>query len=317
MNLRTLDLNLLVVFDAVMNGRSVTQAAAELNMTQPAVSQALARLRLALGDDIFVRTPAGMVPTLKAESLAEGVQTALEELRRALDNAEPFAPASAECRFIIAVNNHAALVLADRLAAAAAAEAPGVLLDFRPSGTLDLADRLDRRDLDLVIGNSAAPGDRFSDVLLYSDHYVALMRRGHPAAAPGALTMAAFAALPHIEISSSGKGLAFVDERLAEQKLVRHIVLRMPLLGVPSALAHSDMITIMSQRAAQELARLMPLTSVPLPIASPRVVSAMLWHRRLTHAPSHCWLRQFVTRIARASPDWLRLHDREQGPRYA
>jgi len=316
-NLRALDLNLLVVFDAVMNGRSVTQAAAELNMTQPAVSQALARLRLALGDDVFIRTPAGMVPTLKALSLAGGVQAALAELRRALDRAEPFVPATDECRFTIAVNNHAALVLADRLAVAAAAEAPGVLLDFRPSGTLDLADRLDRGEIDLVIGNSAAPGDRFSDVLLYSDSYVALMRRDHPAAVPGALTMAAFAALPHIEISSSGEDLAFVDERLAEQKLVRHIASRRPLLGIAAALAQSGMITIMSQRAAQELARLAPLTSVPLPFASPQVVSALLWHRRLTHAPSHCWLRQFVTRIARTSPDSMRRHDREQDARYA
>ncbi len=145
MNLRALDLNLLVVFDAVMEDRSVTKAAARLHMAQPALSHALGRLRQALGDELFIRTPEGMAPTPKAESLGDGVRAALNDLRMVLNSAEPFVPATAERRFAIAVNNHAALVLAAPLAAEVAGEAPGVLLDFRPSGTLDLADGLDPR----------------------------------------------------------------------------------------------------------------------------------------------------------------------------
>ncbi|GGF09677.1 LysR family transcriptional regulator [Aliidongia dinghuensis] len=301
MNLRALDLNLLVVFDAVMTDRSVTKAAVRLNMAQPALSHALTRLRQALQDELFVRTPDGMAPTPKAESLAEGVREALDGLRTALDSAEPFDPTTADRQFAIAVNNHAAIVLAAPLATAAAAEAPSVVLDFRPSGTLDLADRLDRGMLDLAIGGTAAPGDRFADLRLFHDRFAVLMRRGHAAANAGALTLAAFAALPHLMITSSGERVDFVDEALAAAGLARRIALRAPLLATPAALLQSDMIAVVSERAAQEFARTAPLATVPLPFESPVLTTAMLWHRRVGAVPAHRWLRDLVLRVARTA----------------
>ena len=301
MNLRSLDLNLLVIYDALMQERSVTKAALRLNMAQPALSQALTRLRRALQDELLVRTPEGMIPTPKAESLAEGVRASLDGLRTALDSAEPFLPETAQRRFAIAVNNHAALVLAAPLAAVAAAEAPGVLLDFVPSGTVDLADRLDRGEFDLAIGGTAAPGDRFSDLRLFYDRFAVLMRRGHAAAVPGALTLEAFAALPHLVITSSGESVAFVDAALAEAKLGRRIALRAPLLATSAALLQSDMIAVVSERAAQEFARMAPLTIAPLPFASPTIITAMLWHRRVGAVPAHRWLRDLVVRVARTA----------------
>ncbi len=299
MNLRALDLNLLVVFDAVMEDRSVTKAAARLHMAQPALSHALGRLRQALGDELFIRTPEGMAPTPKAESLGDGVRAALNDLRMVLNSAEPFVPATAERRFAIAVNNHAALVLAAPLAAEVAGEAPGVLLDFRPSGTLDLADGLDRGELDLAIGETAAPADRFADLRLFDDGYAVLMRRGHAAAAPGALTTATLAALPHLVITSTREIVAFVDEVLAREGLSRRVGLHAPLLATPAALLQSDMIAVMSERAAREFARVAPLAVIPLPFPSPPLTTAMLWHRQLTAAPSHRWLRTLVLRVAK------------------
>jgi DNA-binding transcriptional LysR family regulator len=301
MNLRALDLNLLVVFDAVMQDRSVTKAAERLHMAQPALSHALGRLRQALGDELFIRTPEGMTPTPKAESLGDGVRVALSDLRMILGSAEPFEPATAERRFAIAVNNHAALVLAPPLAAVAREEAPGVLLDFRPSGTLDLVDRLDRGELDLVIGETIAPADRFRDIRLHDDGFAVLMRRGHVASAPGALTMARFAALPHLIVTSSREGIEFVDETLARQGLSRRIALGAPLLATPAALLQSDMVAVISERAAREFARMAPLAVVPLPFPSSNLTTAMLWHRRVGAAPSHRWLRTLVRRIARTT----------------
>jgi DNA-binding transcriptional LysR family regulator len=299
MNLRMLDLNLLVVFDAVMQHRSATDAALALNMTQPAVSQALARLRQTLKDDLFVRTPEGMTPTPKAIALADGVRSSLDGLRAILDRAEPFAAETAQNRFDIAVNNHAALVLAAPLAAAAAAEAPGVLLEFKPSGTLNLADQLDRGELDLAIGGLSAPGDRFSDLRLMHDDFVVLMRRGHPAAMDGELTLATLASLPHLAVTSTGEGTGFVDEALARHGLSRRIALRAPLLATTAALLQSEMVAVISERAAREFSRLAPLTVASLPFATPVVTTAMLWHRRLTALPSHRWLRELVLRVAR------------------
>jgi DNA-binding transcriptional LysR family regulator len=298
-NSRSLDFNLLVVFDAVMQDRSVTKAAARLNVAQPTVSHALTRLRSALKDDLFVRTPDGMTPTPKAEILAPAVRAALVGLNTALDSTEPFAAATADSRFTIAVNNHAALVLAPALAVAAAAEAPGVLLDFRPSGTFDIAARLDHGDLDLAIGEVAAPGERFSDLRLFHDQFVVLARQGHPVTAPGALTLSAFASVPHLEITSSGEDIDFVDTVLAQHNLSRRIALRAPLLATSAVLLESDMVAVISGRAAREFARLAPLAVLPLPLPSPNLTTAMMWNRRVGSVPSHRWLRDLVVRTAR------------------
>src|ERR1700744_4826710 len=138
MNWRALDLNLLVVLDAVMQERNVTRAATKLNMTQPAISHALARLRTALGDELFIRTPEGMEPTPFADRLAGPVRTALQDLQAALASATDFGPAASEHSFTIAVGTRGAFVLVAPRAAAVAPEAPGVRLDMRPSGTLDV-----------------------------------------------------------------------------------------------------------------------------------------------------------------------------------
>src|SRR5476651_777142 len=142
-NWRRLDLNLLVVFDAVMQERNATRAAERLNMSQPAVSHALGRLRAALGDELFVRTPDGMEPTPQAEHLAPSVHRALADLGAALESDRTFEPQEVSRSFVISLNNYGALVMAPSLAAAVAREAPFVTLDLRPSGTIDIAERLD------------------------------------------------------------------------------------------------------------------------------------------------------------------------------
>src|ERR1700757_2267336 len=149
MRLGNLDLNLLMVFDAVMRERSVVRAADALAISQPAVSHALNRLRHALEDKLFIRTPTGMLPTPRAEQLALPVRKALNELQLAVEGAR-FEPMSAERRFTMAVNNYAAVVAAGPIVAAARAQAPKVRLSLVPSGTLNLVDRLDRSELDLA-----------------------------------------------------------------------------------------------------------------------------------------------------------------------
>lgn len=299
MNWRMLDLNLLIVFDAVAQERSATRAAAKLNMTQPAISHALARLRGTLRDDLFIRTPDGMEPTPYAKRLAVSVRDALERLSLALDDAPAFDPATATRSFTIAVDNRAALVLAAPVATAVSATAPGVSLAFRPSGTLDLAGQLDRGDLDLALSGRAAPAERFSDLLLFEDGFVALARHGHPAGADGAIDFAGLAAHPHLVLSSTGEDPDFVDAALEVHGLSRRVALRAPLLAAAAALSQSDMVAIVGKRTAREFARTAPLEVLTLPFATPRLVTAMLWHRRLDDVAAHQWLRALVVRVAR------------------
>jgi DNA-binding transcriptional LysR family regulator len=298
MNWGAFDLNLLIVFDAVMQERSVTRAGSRIGLSQPAMSHALNRLRHMLKDELFVRTPGGMVPTPRAEMLAQPLRSALSEMQLALEPAA-FDPAASDRRFALAVNNYAAVVLAPPLVAAVSAAAPMVRLDLRPSGTLDIVDRLDRGDLDLTLGSMDSAGERFATAPLLEDPFVMVMRRGHPAGRRN-LSAAAFAALPHLEISSSDEDTGFVDRWLAERGLARSIALRAPYLSAAPILVQSDLVATLSRRIAQEFVRDHPLQLSKPPYESPSVWTVMLWHRRLDRHPAHRWLRDVITSVAKS-----------------
>jgi DNA-binding transcriptional LysR family regulator len=299
-NWRRLDLNLLVVFDAVMQERNATRAAERLNMSQPAVSHALGRLRAALGDELFVRTPDGMEPTPQAEHLAPSVHRALADLGAALESDRTFEPQEVSRSFVISLNNYGALVMAPSLAAAVAREAPFVTLDLRPSGTIDIAERLDRGEIDLALGGIGAPAERFCDIRLFEDRFACLLRQDHPAVGPkGKIDAKWLAELPHLEVSSTGEGTGFVDDELARLGLERRVVLRAPLLATVGLLTQSDMVTVMTEKAARAFASKAPLQVLTLPFASPTLPFAMLWHRRMDDHAAHRWLRGVVSRVAR------------------
>lgn len=298
MNLNTFDLNLLLVFDAVMQERSVTRAGSRIGLSQPAMSHALNRLRYLLKDELFIRTPDGMAPTPRAEALAPPLRTALSDMQVALEPAA-FDPASSDRRFMVAVNNYAAVVLTPPLVAAASAAAPAVHLDLRPSGTLDIVERLDRGDLDIVLGAMESPQERFAATPLLDDPFVMVMRRGHPASRRK-LSPKAFAALPHLEISSSRDDLSFIDRWLAKHGLARDIALRAPYLSAAPILIQSDLVAILSSRIANELVRYHPLEIRKPPYESPSVRSLMLWHRRLDSHPAHRWLRDLIISVSKS-----------------
>src|SRR3981081_4505878 len=157
--LGAIDLNLLVVFDAIMRDRSVTRAGLRLGLSQPAMSHALTRLRHMLKDELFVRSPTGMLPTPRAEQLATPIRIALDGLQQSLEPVQ-FDPSKAATTFRIAVDNYAAIVLVAPIAAHVARIAPGVKLDFRPSGTMNVVDQLDRSELHLAMGPAGAASGR-------------------------------------------------------------------------------------------------------------------------------------------------------------
>ena len=300
MDLKTLDLNLLLVFEALLRERSVIGAAHRLHLSQPATSHALNRLRRRLKDQLFVRTPAGMTPTPRAEQLAQPVRKALDDLKQALEP-ETFSAATAERRFVVAVNNYAAVVLAAALVAKCRELAPGIRLSLRPSGTLNVnvPDLLERGELDLAVSAVEAPADRFVSRVLLADRYVVVMRRRHPAARR-ALDLATFAKLPHLLISSSGEDISFIDSALAAHGLARSVALEAPYLSAGPILAQSDMVAVLGRQIALEFRRLYPIEVRELPLDSPHLRSIMLWHRRLDDQAAHRWLRQTALLVAGA-----------------
>jgi DNA-binding transcriptional LysR family regulator len=292
MKLRNLDLNLLLVFDAVLREHSVLRAADALALSQPAVSHALNRLRHALNDQLFVRTPSGMMPTPRAEQLAFPVRKALSDLQLAVEG-DTFDPATDDRRFVIAVNNYAAVVAAGPVVAASRAQAPNVRLSLVPSGTLNIADRLDRGELDLAISAQEVAGERFASRLLVEDRYVAVLRAGHPALKKK-LTIAALGELQHLAISSSGEDLEFLNRALEARKAARAVALDVPYLSAGAVLVQSNLIAILGRKLAQEFRRAYPIEIRELPFEAPWLCSVMIWHRRFDDVPGHRWLRETI-----------------------
>ena len=296
MKLNNFDLNLLLVFDAVLRQRSVTKAANDLGLSQPAMSHALNRLRGQLRDRLFIRGSEGMTPTPRAEQLAGPIRRALIELQRTLDP-EDFVPETSDRRFTIAANNNAAIVLVDAISGDCRATAPNVRLAVRPSTALDVAALLDRGDLDLALVGTPTPGARYSTQVLIEDHGVVVMRRGHPMS-QGPLGLSAFATAPHLVITSSDHDFSFVDAELRARGRTRTIMLEAPYLSAGAILTQSDMVAIMERRVAEALAVAHPIELAPLPIPSAILRSVMTWHSRFDDHPAHRWLRAMIISAA-------------------
>jgi DNA-binding transcriptional LysR family regulator len=294
LKLRAIDLNLLVVFDAIKRERSVTRAGHRLGLSQPAMSHALTRLRHMLKDELFVRSPTGMMPTPRAEQLATPIRSALDGLQQSLEPVQ-FEPSKATTTFHIAVDNYSAIVLVAPIAARIAKIAPGIALDFRPSGTLDILDLLDRSELDLAIGPFGIQGERFSVKRVLQDQFVVVFRNDHPAAKAQQLSVEQFAALSQLEISSAQYG-ADSAEDLTKPRRARRPVMRAPLLSAAQILSTSDMAAVLPLNVAKEMMKSRPLVFRKLLRSEKPIDVAMIWPRRLDNQSAHAWLRDVISR---------------------
>lgn len=289
------DLNLLLVFEAVLRERSVTRAAERMSLSQPALSHALNRLRRLLDDSLFVRGPGGMEPTPRAMELAFVVQKTLDELRNAVQPVA-FDPAASQRTFRIAMNNYAAAVVAPGLIRACRVAAPGVRLSIRPGGTIDLEDALERGELDLAFSGRSLGSSRIVSHELFTDDYVALTRRGHPGV-NGPLTLEAFARLPRVTVSSSGDDTSFLSKTLAAADLHQEVVADAPYLSLSVLLSDTDMVALLARRFAEAVVKPDLLIS-DLLFRTSRVSCVMSWRRHLEDDPAHIWLRRTAAMAA-------------------
>ncbi|MDB5416313.1 MAG: LysR family transcriptional regulator, partial [Rubritepida sp.] len=220
--LSQLDLNLLRVFDAVARERHVTRAAARLNLSQPAVSNALARLRVALGDELFLRRPGGVELTALASSLAIPIAEALDRLAETLSVRAPFNPATARRVFTVAFSEYAEAALAPRVLALMTREAPGCLLAIRHADRTNAEALLERGDAQLAVAVLAEPGALYTRIRLLPEAFLTLMRADHPLA-EGELTLERFTSVPHLLHSPNGSRDGAIDRVLAEVGMTRRL----------------------------------------------------------------------------------------------
>lgn len=309
-NFRTLDLNLLRVFDEVMAERSLTKAAHNLALTQPAVSNAIRRLRETLGDDLVRRSGQGLEPTPRANALWPAVREALRQLQETLVPS-PFDPATSTATFVLAMADATASALIPGLLNIAEREAPGICLRVVPLSTRDPRNMLDKEETDLAIGlfpgalanltASAQSGGAvsYAHQRLYDGEYVCVMRSSNPLA-QGSLTLNRFCAARHMLVSFSGKPFGFVDEALTTLQRQRRIVLTVNQFFTASrVVAQSDLLTVLPRHFVRQADVGNELVIRNLPFDMPVVHVDAMWHKRQQHISAHQWLRSAVAASAK------------------
>jgi len=308
-NFRTLDLNLLRVFDQVMSERNLTRAARNLNMTQPAVSNALRRLREALGDELVRRSGYGVEPTPRALALWPAVGDALRQLEATLSPGD-FVASSATNTFILAMADATAAELMPGLVEIIEQDAPGVSMRVLPLTTRDPRRLLDEGHFDLAVGffravladltAQAQAGSKaaFEHQRLYEGEYVCVMRKGHPLAG-AALTLERFCAAHHLLVSFSGRPYGFIDEALASLGKKRRVMLTVnQFFTAGRVVSTSDLLTVLPRHFVNVTGMASELIVRDLPFEVPRVHVDSLWHIRQGQRSEHAWLRLAVAAAA-------------------
>jgi DNA-binding transcriptional LysR family regulator len=309
-NFRTLDLNLLRVFDQVMAERNLTRAARNLSMTQPAVSNALNRLRDALDDRLVSRSGYGVEPTPRALALWPSVADALRQLEASITPGH-FVAAEATSTFTLAMADATAAEVVPGLVGILEREAPGISVRMLPLTTRDPRRMLDEGTADLAVGyfpavladlTAQAQGGAlpsFEHERLYDGVYVCVMRKDH-ALAEAPMTLDTFCAARHMLVSFSGRPYGFIDEALASLGRSRRVVLTVNQFFTAGRVVEtSDLLTVLPRHFISVTGRAQELVQRPLPFEVPPVHIDALWHRRQAQRPDHAWLRQAVATAAR------------------
>lgn len=301
MGFLTLDLNLLRVFDAVMTEQNLTRAAGHLAMTQPAVSNAIKRLRDRLGDELLIRTAYGVKPTPRAEALWPAVRRALADLEAAV-TPESFDVSKAHATFRMAMADATAAFWLPSLMRSIESEAPGLNMRMVPLTTREPRPMLLRGDIDLAVGFFPGVAAQLSSETsspirherLYSGQYVCVMRKDHPLS-KAELTVDEYCAANHLLVSFSGRAHGLVDEALAQIGRERRILLTVnQFFTAGKVVASSDLITVLPRHLIASTGMTDALLSKELPFPLPAVHLDMLWHERDARSPAHQWLRKHL-----------------------
>jgi len=301
-DLATLDLNLLRVFDAVARERHVTRAANRLHLSQPAVSNALARLRAALNDELFLRRPGGVEPTELALALAGPVAEVLDRLRDTLAVHAPFDPGTTDRVFVIALSEYAEAVLAPMLLERMAREAPGALLAIRHADRTNWQDLVERGEAELALGMLPEPPAIYTRIRLLPEAFMTLMRQGHPLA-KGVLNEDRLITFPHLLHSPNGSRDGALDVALATRGKKRRLgAVVAHLSAVPEILKRTDMVMTLSSRLARVIAEDHGLALRESPVEIRHTRLSMIFHRRFESDAGHAWLRRLILSVAREVP---------------
>jgi len=297
MDTSRLDLNLLATLDALLAERNVTHAARRLNLSQPALSARLTRLREILGDPLLIPAQRGMVLTERARELREPLHAALEAVRQVVTTTAHFDPATAKATITIAASDYVQYAVLMPLICRLRRDAPGIRIAWRVINLPALIGQMERGEVDIALTTPESAPDILRQRALYREKYVSIARIGHAEIA-GSIDLDLFCRLDHVLVSPEGGGFTGpTDIALGALGRMRLTCLSSPgFLMVPEIVSRSDMIALVPHRIVQ--GRGLPLQILPPPICVPGFDIVMAWHDRTTAHPIHRWVRERIVETA-------------------
>ena len=310
MNMSKVDLNLFIVFDAIYTEANLTRAGQIVGITQPAVSNALARLRETFNDPLFVRTAQGMVPTPMAQNIIGPVRNALSLLRVSVQESRIFNPLQASKNYRISMTDLTEAIILPSLFQRLHRSAPAVTVESFLSKRRETTKELAAGRLDFAVDAPLNTDPQVRHVKLMEDNYVCAMRKGHPLASKKTLALDDYLGVAHIHISSRRSGLGYVDLALGKLGIQRKIALRSQHYLMASHVLHStDMVMTVPER----FARRNDLHWMALPVSDvPAVETHLYWHESTDHDPANRWMREQIVDLCQSVVAHERTAEKER-----
>lgn len=299
MNLHQIDLNLLLLFDALYRYRSVSTAANEIYLSQSAFSHGLSRLRKRLADELFVRINNVMEPTPFAHELANHITPALAKLHNGLNNSLVFNPSTSDIELTFAATDYTQFSLLPKLIGHISKVAPNIRITVIPSEDKVPTSKLVSGELDYVLGFSheIEKSSTIERQTWLQDSNCTISRKNHPQLTTG-LTLDKFLTMPHVRISPWGEKQGIVDQQLARQGLKRHVALQLPsVMAAPYTIENSDYLLTFPRLMAEHVAKIIDIDIYTPPIAIPDYQLNVYWHKINNNKASHRWLCQLISKL--------------------
>jgi DNA-binding transcriptional LysR family regulator len=311
MDIRDLNLNLLLVLDALFEEGTLTRAAQRLRLSQPTMSASLSKLRQALGDELFVRANGVMQPTARAISLRPAVASVLKTIRLEILSQAAFDPASETGVITLSLSDIGELEFLPKLLARLSRDAPGIILRTVVKRPHKLSLAMDLGEVDLAIGYFPdLVASSFKQQSLFRHRSACLVRRDHPSIGPD-MSLEDYLGARHIAIAQEGRTQDVVELGLSAQGLHRNIGLQIShFVSVPFLVAESDLVATIPRPLAVKFASICDLIVVEPPFPIPLIEIKQLWHKRFDGHPRLRWLRQLVAEISQNQPSLGTVTDR-------
>lgn len=301
MLLRNIDLNLLVVLDALLTEKHVTRTGLRLHLSQPAISHSLNKLRVLLDDPLLIRQGNEVVLSALAQNLQAPLKDILGQIETLLGQSIDFVPADAQRTFRVAMSDYGAAIVLPKLIVQLRMQAPGTSLVVIQDSRLGMLEQIEQGKIDLAVGVFAALSADVSSDVLFEETFTCLLNR-HSLPENGVLDLDSYLARPHLLVSMDGNTQGEVDNVLRSQGLQRRVAVNVPHWGTaPGMIAGTDLILTVATRTLDNV----PLGDTLVALAPPLTVApfnyVQVWHNRFNQDPGHRWLRELVKQVSTPS----------------